>query len=417
MNNLSEPRIRIKDRNYEKASLTLALTLAAMSIFGPFSMDTVFPAFKAMGTQFGVDNAAMQSLISVYLLAFAVASIFHGPLSDAIGRKPVVVAGALLYALASVAAAFSPSLPIMLIFRACQGATAGAGMIIGRAVIRDLFVGAEAQRQMGMVSMIFSVAPAIAPIIGGLLLLAGPWNLIFWFLGLWGALVAILVALTLPESHPIAARQPLKVRTLVKGLFHVARNIRFQGIAFAMIFTFAGQFLYISSAPVLVRDLLGLGEQDFWVFFIPLILGILGGSLIQQRYAARISGRTLVKTGLAIALTTGALNVLLALLPATSGRLPWVVFAPMGISFGAQVAFPILSIAMLDMFPAHRGSAASVQSFEQLLFNAALAGIISPLATTSILNLALWSLGFMVVGTVALFLIDLRFRGQSLTTQ
>lgn len=373
-----------------------------MSVFGPFSMDTIFPAFKVMGQQFSADAASMQSLISVYLLAFAAMSIFHGPISDAVGRKPVVIVGALFYAVASIAAAFAPSLPVLLIFRAAQGATAGSGMIIGRTVVQDLFDGAEAQRQMAMVSMVFSVAPALAPIIGGMLLLVGPWNLIFWFLGLWGAFVAILVAWRLPESLPEDGRAPLRVGPLVSGMIAVARHGHFQALALGLVLTFSAQFTYISSAPVLVRDLLGLGEQDFWVFFVPLLLGILGGSIFQQRFAHRLSGDRLIVLGLGIALATGVLNVVLALLPETSGRLPWAVLAPIGIAFGVQVAFPVLTVQMLALFPHRRGSASSVQTFEQLLFNAAVAGIISPLATRSVLALALTSLGLAATGSLVL---------------
>lgn len=387
---------------YEKASITLALTLAVMGVFGPFSMDTVFPAFKVMGEQFHADDAAMQSVVSVYILAFAGMSIFHGPISDAVGRKKVVIVGAVLYALASVAAAFAPSLPVLLLFRAVQGATAGSGMIIGRAVVRDLFSGAEAQRQMAMVSMIFSVAPALAPVIGGLLLKVGPWSLIFFFLGLYGAFVAILVALTLPESLPPERRQPLRLTPLLRGLGAVGRNLSFQVMAVAMSISFAAQFLYISSAPLFVRNLLGLGEQDFWVMFVPMIIGIMSGAWVQQRYADRVPGSRLVKIGLGVAMLTGVVNIALALLPATSGRLPWAVLAPAGIAFGVQVAFPVLTVAMLDLFPERRGSAASMQAFEQLLLNAVIAGVVAPLATRSVLTLAITSFAFTAVGALVL---------------
>lgn len=381
-----------------RASLTLALTLAAMSVFGPFSIDTPFPAFKSMAAQLAVSDAAMQQLVSTYLLSFALMSIFHGPISDAVGRKPVVIAGASVYALASIGCAVSPSFGMLLVFRALQGMSAGAGMIIGRAVIQDLFTGAEAQRQMSMVSMIFGVAPAVAPVLGGALLSIGPWQGIFWFLSLWGAFVAILVALTLPESHPAEKRTPLRVRPLLEGLAACGMNGAFQRLAIAMMLMFAGQFLYIAGAAIIVRDRLGLGEQDFWVLFLPLITGIMTGAWVQNRLAPRVRGRYLAAAGFVVALASALVNLLLVELPATSGVLPWAVLPLGGIAFGVQLSFPILTVTMLELFPQRRGSAASMQAFEQLLLNAVVAGVVVPLVAGSLTSLALTSLAFVLAG-------------------
>lgn len=385
---------------YEKASAVLALTLAAMSCFGPFSIDTPFPAFKDMAAAFSVSDATMQLLVSTYLLSFAFMSILHGPISDAVGRKPVVIVGSLLYAVASIACAFAPSFPMLLVFRACQGMSAGAGMIIGRAVIQDLFSGAEAQKQMAMVSMIFGVAPALAPVLGGWILLAGPWQWIFGFLGLWGVFVAVIVALTLPESHPREKRQPLRLGPILSGLWACATNVRFQHLAVAMMLTFAGQFLYIAGAPMFVRDRLGLGEQDFWVLFVPMIIGIMGGSFAQARLAHRVKGTRLVAVGMGIALAAALANVALALVPATSGKLPWAVLVPGGIAFGVQLCFPVLTVAMLSLFPTRRGAASSMQSFEQLLLNAGIAGVLVPFVGGSVLTMALAALVLVGVGSL-----------------
>lgn len=174
----------------------MALLLAGLAMFGPFSIDTIFPAFSQLGRSLAADQVAIQQTISVYLLAYGLMSIAHGPLSDAWGRKRVILGGLALFVAGSIGCALSQDLPTLLAFRALQGLSAGVGMIVGRAVIRDLFHGPDAQRLMSQVSMIFGIAPAIAPIIGGWILLSGAgWPLIFWFLVVFG-LVLLIATLT-----------------------------------------------------------------------------------------------------------------------------------------------------------------------------------------------------------------------------
>lgn len=145
----------------------LALLLAGLAMFGPFSIDTIFPAFPQIAAQLGADKVAMQQTISVYLIAYAAMSIVHGPLSDAIGRRRVILGGLAVFTLASVGCALATDLSTLLAFRALQGLSAGVGLIVGRAVVRDVLHGDDAQRLMSQVSMIFGIAPAIAPVIGG----------------------------------------------------------------------------------------------------------------------------------------------------------------------------------------------------------------------------------------------------------
>ncbi|HEX2083051.1 MAG TPA: MFS transporter, partial [Xanthomonadaceae bacterium] len=160
----------------------LALLLGGLAMFGPFSIDTIFPAFGQIGEQFGADKLAMQQTISAYLLAYAAMSVVHGPLSDAIGRRRVILGGLWVFTLASAGCALSTSLPMLLAFRVLQGLSAGVGLIVGRAVIRDVLHGDDAQRLMSQVSMVFGIAPAIAPVIGGWILGWERWPAIFWFL-------------------------------------------------------------------------------------------------------------------------------------------------------------------------------------------------------------------------------------------
>ncbi|MFT3875406.1 MAG: multidrug effflux MFS transporter [Propioniciclava sp.] len=375
----------------------LLVVLAGLGMVGPFSIDMIFPAFAQMSDALGVTDFALQQLLSAYLVAFAVMSLFHGPISDAVGRKRVIIAGLLVYAAASVASALAPGFGTLVALRAVQGASAGAGQIISRAVVSDLFHGQRAQRVMSHIAMIFGLAPALAPIVGGWLLLAGDWRVMYWFLAAFGLVLVLLTVLFLPESHPAGARSPLRLRPLLTSLWAVWRHRDGRRLALAGMFNFAGMFTLISSAPLFVVGLLGGGEQDFWVLFVPLIGGMVAGSFVSGRAAGLMPPRAMASLGYRISLVGGLLNLALALLPATQG-LPWAVLALPVYTFGVALAFPVLTLEMLQLFPQARGAASSVQSFVQLSFNAVIAGVIAPLVAASVAGLAATAVGLTVVG-------------------
>lgn len=375
------------------------MVLAGLGMVGPFTIDTIFPAFGQLAIALDASPLALQQLVSVYLLSFAAMSLFHGPISDAVGRKPVILTGLVVYAAASAVSAVAPDLGTLLVLRAVQGASAGAGQIISRAVVSDLFQRAEAQRVMSHIAMIFGLAPALAPIVGGWLLLAGPWQAIYWFLAAFGLLLVVLTALVLPESHPSERRTPLRVRPLVAGVWSVWRDPDGRRLALAGSFNFAGMFTYIASAPLFVFNLIGGGEQDFWMLFVPLIGGMVVGSYVSGRIAGRFSPGATANAGYAISCAAGAVNLLLALLPATQ-VMPWAVVCLPVYSFGIALAFPIITLEMIAMFPTNRGAAASVQSFVQLTFNALIAGVVAALVAQSLAGIAATALAFSLIGWV-----------------
>jgi len=378
---------------------SLPWLLAALSMIGPFSIDAVFPAFPLVGTRFGVDAAALQQLVSVYLVTYAAMSLFHGAISDAVGRKPVIVAGMLVYALASVGAAMSTSFAMLLACRGLQGMCAGAGLVVGRAVIRDSLEGPAAQRLMSQVMMIFGVAPVIAPMVGAMLLPLGGWHGIFWLLAGFTLLLALALQLFLDETHPPSQRTRFAPRPLLAGYASFGRDRLFWPLLVSSSVNFAGLFLYIASAPRIVRELLQLSAQGFPWLFLPVVAGLIGGAWLSGRMAERRSAKFTVSLGYAVMLLACAAHLLLALLlPAP--RLPWSMLPLILHGIGVQLAFPTLTLLLLDRFPHHRGGISSVQAFASLLLCSFVAGVMSPLLSASMLHLALGASGLTLAGVL-----------------
>lgn len=377
----------------------IALLLAGLSMFGPFAIDAVFPAFPRIGSDFAVDKVALQQIISVYLLTYAVMSLFHGALSDALGRKRVIVGGLVVFIGASIGCALAPDMPSLLFFRALQGMSAGVGYIIGRAVIRDLYQDDDAQRLMSQVSMIFSIAPAIAPIIGGWILGWGDWHLIFWFLVAFSSVLLVITMVWLPETHPVQARLPLRPLPLARDYLAIAGNANFLRLAGAGALSFGGLFLYIASAPAFVIDLLGKGEQDFAWLFVPTIAGMTLGAWFSGRSAGRLSGDRAIAIGFSVLALSIVWNVGYHSL-VEQPRAPWAVINLPLHAFGTAVIFPVLSLRILDMYPRQRGSASSMQAFSVLVTNTVVAGVLSPLVSHSGLALALMAAAFIAAGAL-----------------
>ena len=378
---------------------TLALLLACLGMIGPFSIDTYLPAFSGIATSLGATPVQMQQTLSSYLLGFAVMNLFHGALSDSLGRRPVVLVGVALFTLASLGCALSETIGQLVFFRALQGMSAGAGMVVSRAIIRDMFPPADAQRVMSQVTIYFGIAPAVAPLIGGFLYAHADWHSIFWLLVVLGALLGFSMWRWLPETLHVQARQPFEARHLMRGYWQMARSPRFMALVLASGIPFNGMFLYVLAAPVFLGEHLQLGPTQFFWFFALTISGIMGGAWLSGRLAGRIKPRHQIRHGFLIMFVVALLNVVLNLL--FEPHWAWAMLPVAVFSFGWALMVPVVTLMTLDEVPERRGMASSVQSCIGSLANAAVAGIVVPLVMHSTLGLALTSLGFLAVGVLA----------------
>lgn len=368
-------------------------------MLGPFSIDTYLPAFTGISLAIGATPVQMQQTLSAYLFGFAIMNLFHGSLSDSFGRRPVVLSGMAVFTLASIGCALSQHIGALVFFRALQGMSAGAGVVVSRAVIRDMFPPNEAQRVMSQVTIYFGIAPAIAPMVGGFLFVHVSWHAIFWFLTFVGTVLFIANYKLLPETLHHTQRQSFDVRNLLRGYWEMGSSPRFMMLALASGIPFNGMFLYVLSAPVFLGDHLHLAPGQFFWFFLITIAGIMGGAFFSGRLAGRIKPHHQIRHGFLIMLVVSVVNLVLNLLFTPEA---WWALLPLGIyAFGWALMVPVVTLMVLDLTPERRGMASSFQACIGSLANGLVAGLIAPLVMHSTIALAVASLLMMSIGIFA----------------
>ena len=377
----------------------LAVLLAVLGMLGPFSIDTYIPAFSAIAQSLNATPVQMQQTLSAYLFGFAFMNLFHGALSDSFGRRPVILWGLAMFTVASLGCALAQNVGQLIFFRALQGLSTGAGIVVSRAVIRDMFPPSEAQRVMSQVTIYFGVAPAVAPIIGGVIAEYLDWHSIFWFLVGVGVVLWLANWRLLPETLHVQDRQPFQVRNLMRGYWQLLTDARFLLLALASGVPFNGLFLYVLSAPAFLGDILQLRPTQFFWFFVLSIGGIMAGSWLSGRMAGKVKPKNQIMQGFRIMLGVSAINVVAnaVLTPNAWWSLwPVTVFA-----FGWALMVPVVTLLVLDLYPARRGMASSLQAVVGSTANGIVAGVVAPLVMHSALGLAVMSTAFMAVGLLA----------------
>jgi MFS transporter, DHA1 family, multidrug resistance protein len=395
------------DKLWRAPRWALAALLALLGMLGPFSIDTYIPAFSGIARALDATPVQMQQTLSAYLFGFAFMNLFHGALADSFGRRPVVLWGIAIFTLASAGCALSQSIGQLVFFRGLQGLSTGAGIVVSRAVIRDMFPPAQAQQVMSQVTIYFGVAPAIAPIVGGWLFVHAGWHSVFWFLTAVGIALWTANFRLLPETLHITHRQPFNVRNLMQGYWQLGSSPRFLLLALASGVPFNGMFLYVLAAPAFLGDHLGLEPTQFFWFFLLTIAGIMGGAWGSGKLAGKITPRRQIRYGFTIMLLVSLANVAANFIfepRASWALLPIAIFA-----FGWALMVPVVTLLVLDMYPERRGLASSLQAVIGSTANGLVAGAIAPLVMHSTRALALTSILMMSVGLAAWLFVHRRW--------
>jgi DHA1 family bicyclomycin/chloramphenicol resistance-like MFS transporter len=375
----------------DRSATALIIIIALLTMVAPFSIDTYLPSFPDIGRELAASATQMQQTLSLYMAAFAVMSLVYGPLSDAFGRRRVILFAMAVYVATSVGCAVASDFHWLLLMRIGQGLSASGGLIVGRAVVRDAFSGSRAQRAMSKVMLVFALAPAVAPIIGGWLHSVAGWRSVFWFLSGLGVFLWLLVALRLPETLSPQSRHSPHPAHIARSYRRALSTRRFVMLITIFALNFGGFFLYIAGSPVMIYDFLHLGANDFWRLFVPLVVCLMLGAYLSGRLAGRCTPAQATAIGAVLMIAGAGINLLsTSLLPPS----PFSLIAPLTIYVtGMALSMPNVTLLVLDVFPHHRGLSAALQGFTQTLFNSIVAGVITPLASVHPITMAATMLG------------------------
>lgn len=378
---------------HRSSAFTLSLVLASLAALAPFAIDTYLPAFPGLEVALIASPLELQQSLTFYLLPYALMTLWHGAISDSIGRITTIKWGLAVFILASIGCAFARNVETLWFFRALQGLSGGAGNVVARAMVRDLFEGPQAQRVMATVQMLFGIAPAIAPIIGGLLL-GIHWQAIFVFLALYAGLSLWAAVRYLPETVPLNKRTPLSVNKVINAYRTVFSDKEFNLLVLASAANFAAFFIYVLASPVFLVKQLGLTDQQFGYMFIPTVCGMVLGSYLAKRAAGIYSSQQVLKVAY---LWMGAMVLLNLGVCLMTPVTPFYHILPVALfNVGMALAMPILTLAALDRHAKVRGTAASGQAFIQMLLSAVSAGLVVPLVWSQPLGLAMAMAAYLI---------------------
>ena len=375
------------------------LILASLTALAPFAIDTYLPAFEVMEYDLATNSNFIQQTLTFYLVPYTIMTIFHGAISDSIGRIKTIKYGMSLFILGSIGCAFATSIEMLWISRLIQGVGAGAGNVVARAMVRDLYSGATAQKVMATIQIIFGIAPAIAPMVGGLLL-GISWQAIFIFLIIYSVLITFFSVNFLPETISKQNRLPFNFESVLNRYKDLLNDKNYIFLILAVSFNFSAFFLYVLSSPIFLMQHLNLSSSQFGYLFIPTVTGMILGSFISKKTAGIISPARILKIAYLWMLLITTFNLIFCLF------FPSILFVNIGLiafyNIGMAAAMPLISIKALDCFPKARGTAASGQAFSQMLVSSFVAGLVIPIIWGSLATLAIGMLVLFFLGLLAI---------------
>ena len=354
-------------------SVWTTVLLAAAVALGPLATDMYLPALPQIGSDLGTDTGQVQLTLSLYFAGFALAQLVCGPLADRFGRKPVMVAGFLVFALASLGCAFATSIETLQLCRFLQALGGSAGPVLGRAAIRDIYTPREAARILAILASIMALAPAIAPSLGGLMVAGLGWSAIFLVLAAYAVVMAAVVAYGIPEPMRPEHRQPLKPCHLLRNYRTIATDRSFLGYTLTNAAIYGGLFAFLSGSAFVLIDFLGVEPQHFGLYFACMVAGYVIGNLISVRLGQRLLPDQILVRGLLVAVAGG---VSMALLAYSEVFNVWAVILPQALfMIGTGLVLPQTMAGALANFPTMAGSASALFGFTQMAI-AAGAGVL-----------------------------------------
>jgi DHA1 family bicyclomycin/chloramphenicol resistance-like MFS transporter len=364
----------------------LVVILAALSMLGALSIDAYLPALPTIAQDFSSTLPIAQQTLTVYLVAFAFMTLFYGTLSDSFGRRPVILWSMIFYTVSSLGAAWAPSLSWLFFFRLVQGLSAGAGSVIGRAIVGDMFTGAEMQKIMSYISAVFGLAPAIAPIFGGWVLAGWGWRSIFYSIALFSFILLVACLRSLPESLAVEKRHPFHFGAILRRYIEVGSHAKFMLGSLSIALSFSGIMIYVAAAPVYIVDMLHLTVKDFGWLFVTFICGMTLGAMASGQLSHKVKPRVLILVGYLI--MSGSALASLVYFYCFEPRVPWAVIPHFFYGFGMSLCTPAMTVITLEMFPQVKGLPASLQTFTFMVTFTLISGCIAPLLFASAFQLA-----------------------------
>ncbi|MGG0454001.1 Bcr/CflA family multidrug efflux MFS transporter [Priestia megaterium] len=299
-----------------KKRIQLAMLLGSLGLLGPFTIDTYLPSFPTIVKDFHTTASLVQISLTACLLGLGAGQLFIGPLSDVKGRRKPLLLFLCLYLLASLTCSFSPNIYFLIVARFVQGFSAAGGLVVSRAIVRDLFSGKELTKFFTLIVLVGNLGPIVAPIAGGAILSFTKWNGVFIVLACIGAILIFMVSLKLPETLSPEKRVPSNLPQLMSNFGSLFKEREFMGYAFTQGFTTAGIFAYVSGIPFVYQNIYHVSPQQFSLLFGVNGLGLIIGSQLVGRLADHISERTFLKIGLGISIAAGAILLIALLLKA-----------------------------------------------------------------------------------------------------
>ena len=355
---------------------TIGLTalLGLLTAFGPVATDMYVPSMPDIGRLLGASTSDVQLTLSCYLVGIAIGQVIYGPISDRRGRKPVLLVALALFCLASALCAVAPNIETLIVARTLQALGGSGAIVLPRAIVRDLYSGERAGRELSRIGAIMSVAPVAAPLAGGILQLAFGWRANFFAILGIGVLASIIVWRAMPETVPHCSQQPMSVIRIVRGYRTLAENRAFLAHLGIVACSYAGLFAWISGSPFVLQGLYGLSAFGFALAFAAACLGSLAGAALAASLVMRIGLDLTIGLG-TLALAVGGFamvaSLALGLAPVASLVLSMVIY-----HWGLMLAMPQAIAGGMTPFPDRAGAASSLIGVSQQTSAAVLGAIV-----------------------------------------